>query len=362
VRNSSGSVIGIDCRFSSLHGGLGSYTRGLVDALIKAGGERRYVLFVTDVDTSWTKEAALHPHVRIVCAPFAHYSIAEQIRFPRLIAHSGVDRMFFPHFNVPLFLRIPFMCTVHDLILHRYPNGVNFFKRLAYKIVLCGSLTRAEKVIAVSQTTAENIRQYYPSISSRIHTILNGVDDQFRPATSEEITAVRAKYAIDRPFLLYVGNCKQHKNVSVLLKAFEDASLFGIDLVLASSGLECDCLSLPAHVRRISEIDQEDLPALYSAATASVTASLDEGFGLPALEAMRCRCPVLATNAGALPEICSSHALIVDPSLASVTEGLSRIVSDSSFRTPQALERAEQWSKTFTWHKAAHALITLLQK
>src|SRR6185436_11796887 len=109
------SLVAIDCRFASYHAGLGRYTRELTSALLKRDDPWDYMLLVKDPAESWLRGLPSSP--RIVAAPFAHYSFAEQWHLPRVIRESGADLLFSPHFNVPLRSPVPFLITVHDLIL-----------------------------------------------------------------------------------------------------------------------------------------------------------------------------------------------------------------------------------------------------
>ena len=349
-------VIGIDCRFAAGHTGLGTYTREMVKALLRREDPWSYVLFVSSESEPWVSECALNERVSFQVTPFAHYSFGEQWQLPILIRDAGCDLYYSPHFNVPILCTTPFLCTVHDLILHRYPNQASFLKRLAYRFTFGRAVRNARAIVAVSETTRQDLLHQYPGASEKTRVISPGVSSVLRRVSEERMQSVQSKYGLQKPFLLYVGNCKQHKNVPILLRAFEQADLGSIELVLVSSGRECDAMRLPEHVRRISGVDEHDFPDLYSAALACVTATLYEGFGLPMVEAMACGCPVLATNCGSIPEVCASHALLVEPTVAALAEGMRRIASDSEFRNAERLEAACAFVKKYDWLSSAEQL------
>jgi glycosyltransferase involved in cell wall biosynthesis len=250
----------------------------------------------------------------IVPAPFPHYSLREQLSFPRLLKKSGIDLLFSPHFNVPFFCPIPFVVTIHDLILHRFPNSAPASKMMAYKIILIRALMHAENILTVSRFTASEIQKLYGIKEEKLTVISEGVNPSFAPASQEEQGFARDKYRLDKPFFLYIGNAKEHKNVQMLIDAFA-ASGSNDELILVTGGKESKRLRLASGVRILSDVPDSDLPSLYSATKAFVTASLYEGCGLPILEAQACGCPVIAINLTAIPEAADNNAMLVEPTL-----------------------------------------------
>ncbi len=355
-------TLGIDCRFASRYAGLGTYTRAIVQALLHRSDPWKTVLFVTKKDESWLRPLTASSGISIIEAPFPHYSIAEQITLPRLVREAGCDLYYAPQFNVPFFVSVPSVCTVHDLILHRYPNQAGLMKRLAYRLIMGRTMKASKAIVAVSNSTAADLVTLYPTAQKRIHVIHPGVDPRFRQATAYAIAAVRAKYRLPERFLVYVGNCKQHKNLPLLLDAFSAAKLSGITLVLVSSGKECDSLILPCDVQRIGDIQDTDMPALLSSAVACVSATTMEGFGLPMVESMACGTPVLATKTGSLPEVCGTHALLVDPTVSDLAEGMRRIVSAPLWREGARLQAAETWARRYDWDSSAAALSAIFRQ
>jgi len=318
--------IGIDCRFSLGHSGIGRYTREIVPLLISLGSDFSFTLFVRSGKEEWLKD--LPGTFSVVEADIPHYSVAEQFRFPLQIRSSGIDLLFAPHFNVPLRCGVPFIVTIHDLILHRYPNQASFLKRRAYRFLMKRSVRKSGKVIAVSAFTAQELVSVYgESIRKKITVIHEGISSQFSPRSEEEQERVRNAYGIRGAFFLYVGNAKEHKNVQLLIDAFRKASP-DAQLLLVSSGKEAGRLSLSPGVRILDSVLDADLPALYSAARATVTASLYEGFCFPILEAAACGCPVIATNGSAIAEVAPSGALLLEPTEEAFAKAFSSLPLD----------------------------------
>ncbi len=312
--------IGIDCRFSGTASGLGRYTREVTSRLLARDDGWDYTLFLPPGTASWTPDHPTRPF-KTISLSIPHYSLGEQTFFPDVIKSQKLDLLFVPHFNIPFFCPVPVVVTVHDLILHRYPNQASAFKRWAYQTLMKRAVSKAVKIIAVSQfTAAEVAHEYGPEAAHKTTVINEGVSDHFHPVAPEEARFVLQRYGISRPYFLYVGNAKQHKNVPLLLESFRDSGRTDADLILVTDGKEADRLTLPKGVRVLTYVEEADLPSLYSSAIACVTASLYEGFGLPLFEAAACGCPVIGTRCGALPELAPMGSLIVDPSLSAMTD------------------------------------------
>jgi len=340
--------IGIDCRFSLGHSGIGRYTRELVPALLSKATDSHFTLFVRSRDEEWLKDIA--GMCTIVEAAIPHYSIAEQLRMPSFFRKSGIELLFSPHFNVPLRCPVPFVVTIHDLILHRYPNQASFLRRRAYHLLMKRSVRRAERIIAVSAFTAQEISRFYgEGIADKMTVIHEGVSSQFSPRSEAEQQEVRRRYGLKREFFLYVGNAKEHKNVQLLLDAYAEAHPQA-DLVLVSEGKETKNLSFSDGATLLSSVPDKHLPALYSAALAMVTPSLYEGFCLPLLEAVACGCPVIATNSSAIAELAPPGVLLIEPDVHAFTHALKNPPPPSKI------------PHSFSWQSAAEKTLSLLQE
>jgi glycosyltransferase involved in cell wall biosynthesis len=319
------ALIGIDCRFASKDVGLGTYTRELVLQLVHSSTDD-FVLFVRSATEPWLD--GIPSHVAVVTADFNHYTLKEQIAFPRLIRHLHLNLLFSPHFNVPYFCPVPFVVTIHDLILHRFPNQTSRLKQIAYRILMKRAVAKAQKIIAVSEyTQSELLSVYGNSIASKISTVTEGVNPLF---SSSDVVNVQKKYTIPSDYILYVGNAKEHKNVQMLIDAHSNESN-APDLVLISGGSEARKLKMNSRVHLLQDIPYSDLPSFYKHATCFVTPSLYEGFCLPILEARASGCPVIAMNVTAIPEVSGPHTVLVEPSLEALTHALGAIPTKTSF-------------------------------
>ncbi|PIR53209.1 hypothetical protein COU76_02200 [Candidatus Peregrinibacteria bacterium CG10_big_fil_rev_8_21_14_0_10_49_10] len=215
------------------------------------------------------------------------------------------------------------------------------------------AVQRSSRIIAVSSFTAEEVRRTYGEhIAEKTTVIQEAVSSQFTPRSTEEQEAVRSRYHLPKTFLLYVGNAKQHKNLPVLLAAFRQAQLQETALVLVTGEKEASRLHTGTNVQRIESVREEDLPALYSASRAFVTASLYEGFCFPLLEAAACGCPVLAVNGSAIAEVAPPGAVLVEPMVASFAAAFKHLPAPAP--SPSLHSR--------TWKHVAEETLSVLRK
>jgi glycosyltransferase involved in cell wall biosynthesis len=319
--------IGIDAR-KIADFGIGTYIRGLLQELA-AGNDDAYVAFAPQ------RVAHLIPagmeHVSID-AP--HYSIREIVILGRAVDRAKLDLFHAPHYVVP-FTRVPFVVTVHDLIHLRHSNPV---ARLYARQMIGRAIRRSRRVLTVSESVKREIVSTFGCAEDHVVVTPNGVRAPF----SASGPAAEGRY------FLYVGNDKPHKNVDVLVDAF--SKIENASLVLSGGAFE----RFKSRERMIVSgfVDDAELAALYRGAIALVMPSREEGFGLPALEAMASGCAVITSNAPALVEITGDAALHVEPDATSLAAAMTRIASDESLRAALA-SRGIARAKEFTWRRCA---------
>jgi glycosyltransferase involved in cell wall biosynthesis len=169
---------------------------------------------------------------------------------------------------------------------------------------------RARMVLTVSEFSRRELREVLGVAADRVTVISEGVDERFRPEV--DASAVRARFGLTKPYVLALGTASARKNLAALDEVVPKLAAQGLELVVAGS--DRAYLRAPATAaRRIGYVPDPDLPGLYAGARAFVMPSRYEGFGLPCLEAMAAGVPVVAADAGALPETCGDAALLVSP-------------------------------------------------
>jgi glycosyltransferase involved in cell wall biosynthesis len=249
---------------------------------------------------------------------------------PRAARRTGAQVYHCPALRAPLRRgATPTVVTVHDLIFLVRPETVSAWNRRYSRATVRRVLAAADRIVAVSHATADDLDRLLGVDGTRVRVVPNGVEEAFLRGESG---ALPARLAGVGPFMLFVGTPEPRKNLPRLVEAVERlrASGRGERLVVAGGeggGRE----SLPASdtVVALGRVSDDELRALYAHARCLALPSLHEGFGLPALEAMAMGCPVVASGSGALPEVCGDAAVLVDPlSAASIADGIVAAIDD----------------------------------
>lgn len=322
MKEASHFQIGIDCRFAAKDVGIGRYIREVAFRLPKLLQDTHFVFFVTDANAEWLRGLQ---DVELEQVSAKAYSLREQTVFSRRLHTKDLHLLFFPHFNVPAICSVPYVTTIHDLILHRHPNQSSFLKQMIYRQVFSRAVRRARNIIAVSAYTKRTLLDEEKKVpEDRITVIPECAGAQFFARDKNAVAETLHRLALHRPYFLYVGNAKEHKRVPVLFRAFASLPHDAPELVCVMSGKEVKHLNVPPRVRVLSSLSDEDLSALYSGAVSFVSASIDEGFCLPIAEAQACNCPVIAVRAGAILEIAGENAKLIGDTQKELQEAMLR--------------------------------------
>jgi glycosyltransferase involved in cell wall biosynthesis len=284
---------------------------------------------------------------------FDHYRLAEVARAEKL------DLLHCTKSFIPAGLACPGVATIYDVIFLKHPEHYPLGFRLYWNQALPASMARARAVIAMSEATAKDVESLVPAARGRVRAVRTGVNPSAFAPTHAEAERLRGRRGVRAPYFLYVGNITRRKNVPVLLDAFESVRRqIPATLVLAGA-LEYGGGEVLERIRRGAEgvnylgrVADDELAALYQGALAFVYPSQDEGFGLPVLEAMASRVPVITTTGGALPEAAGDAALLVAPgSAGELAEAMKRVSGDGALRSmlvEKGLARVAEhsWAKT----------------
>ncbi len=327
------------------HTGIGTYIQTLVSGI-------SYDLVIGRADELKTFGIE-KPKVYEYNAPV--YSVGEQYFYPKK-AVKGLLHV--PHFNAPVSYRAPMIVTIHDLIHLRFPNRsrVPFSKQIVRSLIK-GTLKHADKVIAVSQTTANDLQHFFELPTEKIRVIPNSFDaTPFKEARSKiDRAAVRGRYQFPESakLLLYVGSDRYHKNATFLprllkeLRAHADFRLilvgkdFSNDKSSRAKNLIVQ-LGLQEQTLFAGRVNNYQLKEFYAASDLFVFPSLWEGFGFPPLEAMASNLPVLCANTASLPEVLKDSAMWFSPEdLTTAVKQTLAFFQDDSLKTA-LFEKAEK--------------------
>ncbi|HSC21448.1 MAG TPA: glycosyltransferase family 1 protein [Solirubrobacterales bacterium] len=362
-------TIGLDTR-KIQDFGIGTYVRNLVAALARVDRENRYVLLVRPAD----KEALppLPETFRTVVESAGVYSARELFALSYRLFRLKLDLYHATHYVLPVVVPSRVVVTIHDIIHLLYPeflpSGLAFLyaQRMIHR-----SLARGDRIIAVSQNTKADLMEYFDVDGKKIQVVYNGVEERFRERLPEdEVDRRLAALGIARPYLLFVGNPKPHKNLDNVVQAYARArrlSPFDAPLVCvgAKSGADAkirqraEYLGVADRVLLLGHVADEVLPAIYQGATLFLYPTLYEGFGLPVVEAMASGVAVVTSNTSALKEIAEGYARLVDPlDVPAMAESIAELMADDDRRAALA-KLGTRRAEDFRWEETARKTLAI---
>jgi len=372
--------IGIDARLYGLKDrGIGRYTEKLVYYLDKIDQQNDYFIFLRQ--DGFQSYQPSHKNFHKILADYRPYSWQEQILFSQQLKKHKLDLVHFTHFNVPVFYRQPFIVTIHDLIITRFPESrrksttlplpLYYLKLFFYNLVLKNALSKSKKIIAVSQATKEEIisvKGGFPKGEgynfSKIKVIYEGVD----------LIKAGDRRLIYDPYVLYVGAAYPHKNLERLIIAFkrfiekkEHPISKKLKLVLVGKNDYfyqrlrnlIEKLDLIDEVVLTGEVSDQELATYYRHALFFIFPSLAEGFGLPALEAIGHNLPVAASRVYSLPEILGQAAYYFNPrDIRAISRAIEALAIDEKLRR-ELQEKGKKQINKFSWEKMSKEILDI---
>jgi len=299
------------------------------------------------------------------------YAAWEQAWLPRACRRDRVALLHAPaNFGLPWSSPCPRVLTLHDAIdqLYHAPRQTSRERwsvgAVRARLAHWSARTRAERVITVSGHARGDLVDRLGVPAWKVRVTPEAADPAItRPVTGEDRSRVRASHRLGRPYVFYVGGWEPRKNVPFLLRAFAEAGLDGVDLVLAG-GSEGEgppvaelarTLGVADRLRAIGRVEDAELPALYAEALCFAYPSEYEGFGLQACEAMAAGCPVMASRATSLPEVVGAGGETFALDSTSGLAGLLRRVSGDPAYREGLVHRARARSADFSWRATAEA-------
>jgi len=360
--------IGIDARLVTFSG-IGTYSRSLLQSFAALDKENEYVLFCYQKDAYLMPKQANFSLVFVkdpVFSLFAPKDLTKKIKQANLSLYHAL------HYVTPGEINCPLVVTIHDLIpLVCPPTLPSFLKRYFYKMANIKAVTVAKAVIAVSEATKKDVVSVLKVPPDKVYVIYEAVAPEFVAAEKSKKN-VLAKYDLNFPYLLNVGNAKPHKNWVSLIKAF---ALFvkakpDYKLVLVGPSDKrfwqpkklVSQLGLKNSVFFIDYVPSLDLPQLYKGAAAFIFPSLYEGFGLPPLEAMASSVPVVASNRSAVKEVLDEAALLVDPiNIEELADAMKAVITNETLKN-SLIEKGKQRLTKFSWQKTAQETLKVYKQ
>lgn len=359
-------------------GGSETYLVQTLLAMAANHADTRLTLFTNLENDAFLRQIfSAFPQVAFQRLPFQarnrpHRILREQLHLPWVVRRSGADVLWSPGYTAPLLHPCPQVVSILDMQYKSHPEDLTLTARLVTDILVRLAVRRCRAVLTISKFSKSEILQYTSAKTEGVHVTHLAADQTFTPTSP--IQAIRESIShilpSNIPYLLCVANTYPHKNVAALVRAFsriQEKIPHHLVLVGKPRRGEPDVLQAlerapKDRVLRLQGVDGQTLIALYQGADLFVFPSLYEGFGLPVLEAMTARVPVLTTRMGAIPEVggdCVEYFGL--QSEAGLERRILEISALEQKKRREMITRAEDRSTTFSWKRTAGATLACLR-
>lgn len=356
--------------------GIGEYAFQLLKNIAVMDKKNDYdILLKNDPQTSLPKEKE-NWHYKV----FGPRFFWTQFALPaRLLLKSGrYDVFFSPTHYAPRYVNCPLVISVMDLSYIYFPEM--FKKKDLYQLRLWTdySVRKADRIMTISQYSKSAIVDYYKVPSEKVIVTYPGYDkDKYRIMNKElrikDLQKIKNKYRINGDYILFVGTLQPRKNLIRLIEAFtilkKDKTYNNLQLVIIGKKgwlyeeifEKVKQLNLKKEIIFLDYIVEDDLPVLYQEASCFVLPSLYEGFGIPAVEAMACGCPIAVSNVSSLPEIVGEAGVTFDPlDVDDMVKSIKKLLTDQRLREEKVKKGLER-VKLFDWSSCAKKTLSVLQ-
>lgn len=357
--------------------GLGNYSRTLVTSLAAYYPQHHYFLFAPKSKPLFKPAAGMRtvlpqkPHHRWLKPVWRSRWVVNDLRHHHINIYHGLSA------ELPFGIHnsgVKSVVTMHDLIFERYPKQYNPIDVYTYRRKAVYACREASRVIAISGQTKADLMEFYRVPEERISVCYQGCDPSFqRQHTADDVKQMKTKYMLPQDYFLYVGSVIERKNLMGIAQAIR--SLKGkLDLPLVVLGDGTGYKKEVKEYLRKEGLEQQviwlnethkfaftDLPALYQGALALLYPSMFEGFGIPILEALWSRTPVITSNGSCFAETGGNAALYVDPfQPAAIANAMEQVVADEVLRADMQ-QKGILHAQLFTLDKCAAAVMNVYE-
>lgn len=321
--------IGFDCkRAFSNNTGLGNYSRDTINLLSNHYPNEQYFLFTPKFTKNKRIEFIKKKENLFIRTPISNTNkifkslwrsknIVNDLLKENIQIYHGLSN------EIPLGIEkteIKTIVTIHDLIFIRYPKLFNKIDRYIYYYKFKSSCERANKIIAVSEQTKKDIIEYFSIPEEKIKVVYQGCNEIFQVKKSNvKINKTIKKYALPKDFILYVGSIEKRKNLKTLLKCIKDLEKEKLVVIGNGNSYKKECKSyilenkFKKRVTFLNDISLEDMSCIYQSAKLMVYPSIFEGFGIPILEALFSKVPVITSKDGCFKEAGGNTSKYINP-------------------------------------------------
>lgn len=335
------SIIGFDGK-KALNNltGIGNYSRFIINALSGRNPKTRFCLFAPkDKNQEARRNLRFLPNIDLILPPqgtirewWRCFGMVSELKKRNIQLYHGMSN------ELPFGIHrsgIPSVVTVHDLIFLRYPHTFSLADRLILQVKVKYACRHADRIIAISEQTKQDIMKYYGIAEDKIEVIYQGCADRFyHRHTQSEIQDTIRKYNIPEKYIISVGTIEKRKNHKTILKALEALPEVHLVLVSKKTPLQAELeqqiseKGMSDRVHILNSVPNADLPILYQGAQLAIYLSFFEGFGIPVLEAMASAIPVITATGSCLEEVGGDACAYCAPfDSESLTQTIRQILS-----------------------------------
>jgi glycosyltransferase involved in cell wall biosynthesis len=363
----------VDQLFFATPGGIGTYIRNLVPALVEQDPSLRLTLFHArfaspEPPERWMRDHWVEELPGSIRSLYPRWDVTGGPALPASLRELDVVHATNPAAIPPAGQGQRLVVTVHDLAFEHYPNLFPRTWRTLYRLGLRAAVRRADAIVTPSRNTAEDILSRTKVDPRKLHVIPLAAS---LPASDVDVGETLARLKVRSPYVLFVGTIEPRKNLVRLVRAYRRVASTGIPHALVLAGplgwhheslMREIALQGPGEIVMTGSLTPEELDAVYRAADAFVYPSLYEGFGLPVVEAMARGIPTIASNTSSVPEVSGDGALGVDPrSVGEIAEAIGSVCTDADLAGRLAA-RGRAQAERFSWDETARLTLGVYQQ
>ncbi len=338
--------------------GLGNYSRSLIEQLATRYPANDYLVYTPKVKNHKQVSSFLTAFNITLKKPSSKKLLWRSVGIVKDLLKDDVEIFHGLSHEIPFGIHksgIRSVVTMHDLIFLRFPAYYKFIDRFLYRLKSRYACKHADRIIAISEKTKADIVEFYGTDPNKIEVIYQTCDDSFKtPFATEELARIRQHYQLPEKFLLSVGTIEDRKNLLLLIRALKDVDKdFKLVVIgkqtpyFESVQQEIEKLELQQRVIFLKNIPFSDLPGIYQLASIFVYPSFYEGFGIPIIEALYSKIPVIAATGSCLEEAGGPDSLYVNPNNAEeLTHAIQMVINQPELQQ-QMKERGMEFVQKF---------------
>lgn len=380
--------VDVRCLMAGRKTGVEEYTLNLLLSLLEIDKKNSYVLFLNSWKTPRFDFSVFekYPHVQVKRLKIPNKLLNLSfwyLGFPkidRLV--GGADVVFSPNIIFgATSKKSKLIVTIHDLSFERYPQHFSWKRRFWHIFINSKKICqRADRIMAVSESTKNDIVRLYGVSESKIWIVPSAVLEKFKiiDRNNEQLVKTKEKYNLPYKFILYLGTIEPRKNITGLVRAYDQLQKNAQDenneelgkyklIIAGESGWlsekifrEIEKARFRDKIQIINFVEDQGKEYVYNLSSLFVYPSFFEGFGFPPLEAMRCGIPVIASNNSSLPEVVGKGGILIDPDKPDeIYRAIKNVLTDKELRdvlVKRGLEKAEE----FDWKKTAQKFLKII--